>query len=136
MGRSNTLDGWDGSANPQELIKLMRPITKALLAHEIAVQVVLWLARFLWLTQHFSRMIARAWAILAIFDHQNHATCAGVEMWLAKVQVALLFSKSFELVIKIGCQHESIPFAKIVEAAFCQPCKVCFLFRMFQILFQ
>ena len=56
---------------------------------------------FWWLTQCFSRAIARAWAILVIIGHKNHANCVGDEMSLTKVQLAVLFSKFFELVITI-----------------------------------
>ena len=38
MKEQHALDGWDRPACPQERIKLMRPIAKAPLAHEIAVQ--------------------------------------------------------------------------------------------------
>ena len=54
-----------------------------------------WLAWFLWLAQCFLRTIARAWAILVIMGHENHATSAVVEMWLAQLELALLFSKIF-----------------------------------------
>ena len=57
----------------------------------------------------FLRTIACTWDISVIFDHQNHAPCAVFEMWLAQVQLALLVSKSFEVVIEIGQRHESIP---------------------------